>query len=186
MPFQAVTLLVLCVLGALSITASHADELELTTLKSLYSYKFGKFTQWPDNKLNSASTNFRYCILGQNPFSQNTLNMISGKSVQGIPLSVELFASGLVPKEVLSACHIVFITKSEKYRLATILLSLNNKSVLTISDIQGFSAKGGMVTLIDDRGKLRFQINPLALQQAALSISSKIMELAEIVNDGGL
>ncbi|MCK5356403.1 MAG: YfiR family protein [Methyloprofundus sp.] len=182
---QFVILLVLCILGPLPITTSRADELEIATLKTLYTYKFGKFTQWPDNKLNSASRQFQYCVLGQAPFSQNTLNMISGKLVQGIPLSVELFDSGLVPEEVLSACHIVFISSSERYRLATILASLKKKPVLTVSDIHGFSKKGGMITLVNDQGKLRFQINQQVLQQAELSISSKIMELAEIINEGG-
>ena len=56
--------------------------------------------------------------------------------------------------------------------------------VLTVSDIHGFSDSGGMITLVKDHGKLRFQINQKALQQANMSISSKIIELAEIIDVG--
>ena len=178
---QLVILLVLCISD---ISIGNADELDQATLKALYTYKFGKFTEWPDKKLNAATGQFQYCILGQNPFSQSTLKLIIGKSVQSVPLTVEVFDSGLVPEEVLSACHILFVSQSEKYRLSTILTSLKRASVLTISDIPEFSGQGGMITLTENRGKLRFQINPKALQQADIFISSKIMELAEIVDHG--
>jgi hypothetical protein len=62
--------------------------------------------------------------------------------------------------------------------------NLKQVSVLTISDIPKFSHQGGMITLIENLGKLGFQINPIALQQAEVSISSKIMELAEIIDKG--
>ncbi|NOQ13850.1 MAG: DUF4154 domain-containing protein [Methyloprofundus sp.] len=163
---------------------SHASELDQATLKVLYTYKFGKFTQWPDDKLNATNKHFQYCILGENPFSQKDLNMISGKSVQGLPLAIEVFDSGLVPQEVLARCHLVFISRSEKRRLATILSSLKKLPVLSISDMTEFSAQGGMITLIESEGKLHFQINPDALQQAHISMSSKIMELADIVAKG--
>lgn len=180
--FHLVTLLILCLSSVILTVGSHADELDQATLKVLYTYKFGKFTQWPDNRLNTTNQHFQYCILGENPFSQKTLNMIIGKSVQGLPLAVEVFDSGLVPQEVLEKCHLVFVSTSEKHRLATILSSLKKLPVLSISDITGFSAQGGMITLIESEGKLHFQINPDALQHAHISMSSKIMELADIVD----
>ncbi len=164
------------------IKTSFSGNIDPATLKALYTYKFGKFATWPDNKFNVSTNHFQYCILGQNPFPQNTLSVIEGKSVQGVPLAIEVFDTGLVPEEVLSTCHIVFISRSEKYRLATILSSLKFIPILTVSDIPGFSDKGGMITLVNELGKLRFQINQLALLHANLTISSKIMELAEIIN----
>jgi len=182
--FQLITLLVLCISGILPTSVCSADELEQAKLKVLYTYKIGKFAEWPDNKLNATTGNFQLCILGRNPFSQQALNMIIGKSVQGIPLSIETFDSSLITEEVLSTCHIVFISSSEKKRLSTILFSLQKMPVLTVSDIHGFSDSGGMITLVKDHGKLRFQINQKALQQANISVSSKIIELAEIIDVG--
>lgn len=173
--------IILCIISFSQISVGKADELDPAMLKAIYTYKFGKFTQWPDKKLNSAISHFLYCILGQNPFPLQTLDLVTQESVQGIPITIEVFESGLIPKEVLSRCHIVFISRSEKHRLSTILTSLKNTPTLTVSDILQFSEKGGMITLVKDRGKLRFQVNQKVLQQANLSISSKIMELAEII-----
>lgn len=182
--FQRVILLIIGLSCLLCSLAGNANELDKETLTALYTYKFGKFTRWPNKNLNSATKNFEYCILGVSPFSQMTMNMIIGKTVQGKPLTINVFGSGLIPETVLATCHILFISKSEKHRLSTIFHRLKKLSVLTISDIHGFSYLGGMITLIDKQNQLRFQINPLALQQANISISSKILKLAEIVGGG--
>jgi hypothetical protein len=180
--FHLITLLALCL--PVYISPGNTNELDKVMFKALYTYKFGKFTEWPDKKLNPNTPRFLYCILGRNRFSQKMKAIFNGKLVQDIPVKIEVFDSSLVAEKVLSSCHVLFINKSEKRRLSTIFNSLNHASILTISDIHKFSSRGGMITLIEDQGKLRFQINPDAIQQATLSISSKIMELAEIVNEG--
>ncbi len=181
---QAIILLTICLSCLIYPTAGNTDGLDKATLKALYTYKFGKFSKWPKEKVNLSTKKFEYCILGSSPFSQTTMNMMMGKTVQGLPLTIKVFGSGLIPEEVLSACHILFIGQSEKYRLSILFSRLKNLAVLTVSDIRNFSYQGGMITLIEDEGKIRFQINPISLQQAGISMSSKIMELAEIIEDG--
>ncbi len=180
---RLVVLLALCLSGFLHTGASNAEQMDQTTLKALYTYQFGKFTQWPDNKFNADTKQFQYCILGQNQFSQQMMRMFIGKTVQGLPMNIKVFDSGLVPETVLSKCHVLFISKSERHRLTTIFASLKQVPVLTISDIDGFSNQGGMITLTEKQGKIHFQINPKAIQLTGVSMSSKIMELAEIVNN---
>ncbi len=169
--------------GFLHAGTNNAEQMDKTMLKALYTYQFGKFTQWPEKKLNANTQQFQYCILGQSQFSQQMMRIFIGKTIQGLPLSIEVFDSGLAPEAVLSKCHVLFISKSERHRLATIFSSLERLPVLTISDIDEFSSQGGMITLTEDQGKIRFQINPEAIQLAHVSISSKIMELAEIVKN---
>lgn len=181
--FPPFALLVLWLCLSFPANADNSGGLDPELLKALYTYKFGKFAKWPDTQLNSTTKRFRYCILGRNQFSRQTLTMLSGKLVQNIPLFIDVFDSGLVSEEALSSCHILFINKSEKRRLATILESIAEDPVLTVSDIDQFSIQGGMITLTEKDGKVRFQINPKALRQSKISLSSKIMKLAEIVNE---
>ncbi len=180
--FQAVILLTIYFFSTIQIARpSYASELDPTMLKMLYTYKFGKFTRWPERKLNSSHKYFRYCILGQNQFSQSDLKMITGKLMQNVPISIEIFETGLAPKEALSSCHILFISTSERHRLGTILSSLSKAPILTVSDTPDFSSKGGMITLVEKQDKIRFKINLIASQKAELTISSKLLELAEII-----
>ena len=151
------------------------------TLKALYSYKFALFTDWPEIKLNKSNTTLEFCIIGRNPFGQTALEAIEGKPVKDKSLHVEVYSNGVLSEESLQRCHVVFISASETQRLPALLNSLQSFPILTVSDIPGFSNRGGMVTLIKSDDHIQFEINPDAINQAELSISSKIIELAKLV-----
>ena len=85
---------------------------------------------------------------------------------------------------VISGCHIVFISRSERWRLEKILQDLTGAPILTVSDIPEFSQQGGMITLLTVDRRLRFAINPVAVSRAGLKLSSKLLELAQIVGNG--
>lgn len=151
------------------------------TLKALYSYKFTLFTEWPEAKLNAGNATLEFCIIGRNPFGQSALDTIQGKPVKDKSLHVEVFNSGVLSEESLNHCHVAYISGSETQRLPALLKSLQHFPVLSISDIAGFSSRGGMITLIKSGDHIQFEINPGAINQAKIVISSKIIELATLV-----
>jgi hypothetical protein len=151
------------------------------TLKALYSYKFALFAEWPDAKQNTASANLEFCIIGRNPFGQAALDSILGKPVKAKNIHVEVFSNGVLSEESLNNCHVAFISSSEAHRLSAILDNLQRRPILSISEIPGFSSHGGMITLIKSGDHIQFEINPDAIQQAGLTMSSKIIELATLV-----
>jgi YfiR/HmsC-like len=151
------------------------------TLKALYSYKFALFTEWPEVKLNDGNATLEFCIIGRNPFGQAALDTIQDKPVKDKSIHVELYNSGVLSDESLNNCHVAFISGSEIQRLPALLNSLQHFPILTISDIAGFSSRGGMITLMKSGEHIQFEINPDAIKQAELTMSSKIIELATLV-----
>ncbi|MCK5905932.1 MAG: YfiR family protein, partial [Gammaproteobacteria bacterium] len=75
------------------------------------------------------------------------------------------------------------VSQSEKNHQQHILAVLRNRPILTISDIDGFSQKGGMITLININERIHFEINPVAFKRAGLKVSSKLIELARLVTE---
>ena len=181
---RSLSIAFLAVVVALSV---FADEQVLgeDTLKALYSYKFALFTEWPEEKLNDGSTALEFCIIGRNPFGQSALEAIQGKPVKEKSIQVEMYESGVLSEESLNSCHVAFIGNSELQRLPALLSSLQHFPILTVSDIAGFSSRGGMITLIKSGDHIQFEINPDAIKQAGLKVSSKIIELATVVNTSG-
>lgn len=169
-------------------TATQEKTIGEDTLKALYSYKFALFTEWPAAKLN-ANDGLRFCIAGKNSFSPTALTSIEGKLVKEKSLYIEVFENGLLSEESLDSCFILFVSSSETQRFPTILNAIRQLPILTISDIQGFSNHNGMITLVKSGDHIQFEINPDAIRQAGLSISSKIIELATTLvktkKDGG-
>jgi YfiR/HmsC-like len=182
-------LLILVVVFVTQLTnAAQENTLSEDTLKALYSYKFALFTEWPTAKLN-ANDSLGFCIAGKNPFSPTTLTNIEGKPVKEKSLHIEVFDSGLLSEESLDSCFILFVSRSETQRLPAILNAIRQLPILTISDIQGFSNHNGMITLVKSGEHIQFEINLDAINQAGLTISSKIIELAtalvKTTQDGG-
>lgn len=173
-------------LVATQVTDLGANQVPLddTLVRAVYCYKFGKFIRWPPAKLPTGEATLNFCVLGQNSFDRRALSAIEGRSVQGRTLAVALYKSGLIPDDALDLCHILYVGASEKQRLAPILASLDARPVLTISNIESFSQHGGMITLVQSQGRIRFEVNLRSLQRAGLTISSKILELAKVIDAG--
>ena len=61
--------------------------------------------------------------------------------------------------------------------------ALNGVPALTISDIDGFAAQGGMIGFATRDGKLSFQVNPAASGRAGLEIGAQLLQLATLVEE---
>jgi transcription-repair coupling factor (superfamily II helicase) len=78
----------------------------------------------------------------------------------------------------------LFISRSETDRLEQILASFVGKPVLTVSDVEGFARRGGMIDLATVSGKIQLRINLEAAKAARLTMSSKLLRPAKVVPSG--
>ncbi|MGZ8854240.1 MAG: YfiR family protein, partial [Thermoanaerobaculia bacterium] len=85
--------------------------------------------------------------------------------------------------DVLTPYQIVFISASEEAHLPEILRNLGHNSVLTVSDIDRFSLRGGVIEFRMVGNRLRFDINRSAAIAAQLNISSKLLSVARAVHE---
>lgn len=170
--------IVLAALLTATLLATPAGAADRYTLMAVYLYNFAKFTRWPAASFKTPEASLKLCVLGQNPFGV-ALDEISHKTVKTRPLNIKYF-----PRvAVVSDCHILFISRSERQRLAPILADIEGRPILTVSDIEGFTDRGGMIGLrLEDR-LLRFVINLEPARLAGLRLSSKLLELASAVMD---
>ena len=51
-----------------------------------------------------------------------------------------------------------------------------------MGDAEGFALRGGMIQFITEQNRIRFRINLKTARAAHLQISSRLLELAEVVN----
>ena len=171
--------LVLALLSALHVRSGLAQEKrpDAYAIMAVYTYNFAKFTEWPSTNTDVLNSALNLCVLGDDPFGL-ALNQIEGKTVKNHALRVRRY-----PRvAVISDCHIVFISRSEERRLDAILRDLDDTPVLTVSDIPDFAERGGMIALQTVDQRVRFSINTAATARAGLRLSSKLLELAYIVD----
>ncbi|MES2732377.1 MAG: YfiR family protein [Bacteroidota bacterium] len=146
-------------------------------IKAGFLFNFTQFIEWPASAFVSTETPIVIGVLGEDPFNAYLDEIVSGETVNGHPLVVQRFKT---ISEV-NTCHILFINITETAKLEEIVTSLKGRNILTVSDAANFMQQGGMIRFVTVNKKIQFQINPEATKEADLSISSKVLRLAEIV-----
>ena len=81
-------------------------------------------------------------------------------------------------------CQLVFVSASEAERLEPILSALRGKPILSVGETEGFARGRGVVRMILVENHVRLRINLEAARRARLSISSKLLRQAEILEPG--
>lgn len=176
---NAYRILIACLALAVAVTAMARADTGEYEVKAAFIYNFAKFVEWPETDA-GADAAMPLCILGDDPFGP-VLDTLNGRTIQGRSMNV-VRTRNLTD---LSRCSIVFVSSSERRRIDEIMQHLSGISgLLTISDIGGFAEHGGMIELrlADDR--VRFLVNLDSAGRAELSISSRILRLAQSVVAG--
>ncbi len=81
-------------------------------------------------------------------------------------------------------CHVLFVDRSQEKQLNAVLAALKGRSVLTVGDFDGFARRGGIIRFATVGNKIRLRVNLAAAQEAKLTISSKLLRPAQIVESG--
>jgi len=148
-------------------------------VKAAYLFNFGQFVEWPAQAWSSPSAPFEICVVGSDPFGSLLDDVTRGEALGGHPLRVRRVASAA---EV-SGCQILFIGRSESDRIVETLQTLQGRSVLTVTDIEGAENHGAMIVLRNDNKHIRMRINLAAAKASHLVISSKLLRPAEVVGN---
>jgi len=146
-------------------------------VKAVFLFNFAQFVEWPPSAF-SETNDIIIGVLGENPFGNFLGETVRGEEVNGHPLKVQHYAK----IEEIKACHILFINLTEALEIKHAITNLKPKHTLTVSDVDGFTAQGGMIRFFNEDKKTRMRINLPATKDAELKISSKLLRLAEIVS----
>lgn len=175
---SALVAMLFALVSAASISRAEPSPPREYQVKAAFLYTLLKFVEWPDGVAAGASPPLCIAILGQDPFGDD-LEAVKGKSAKGRPVVIKHYRRVEEVKE----CDLLFISSSERGRLARILRQLLGSPILTVADQEGFCEAGGMINLITVKNRVAFEINLAAAQRAGLRISSQLLKLARIVVD---
>jgi hypothetical protein len=156
-------------LGACSpVTAQSADVSEYG-MKAVLFYRLSQFVYWP--VADKAPSPLILCVVGKNPFGA----LINQLSQNGANIEVRLGAGDP------SACHLLFISRSEAGNLDSWLSRTESKQIVTVSDIPGFARAGGMIELPLEGERVSIVINRRTAQKKGLEFNAQLLRLARIV-----
>lgn len=154
-------------------TAPKIDDAQEYKVKGAILFLFSKFVQYPSNVISSNRPTV-IGILGVNPFDNYLQELVTKHTAKNRSFIIKHFKT---VSEV-ENCHILFISSSEEAKIGSILQKLSRMPILTISDIENFCQKGGIVRLLIVDRNIGFEVNLEAAKKAGLSIGSQMLNLA--------
>lgn len=157
-----------------------ADGLEYA-VKATYLYKFAPFVEWPDPVGEVPSETFDLCIVGNDPFGETIDRAVRGQAVGERPIVVRRFDRA----ERDAGCDVMYISSSGPQAPSDALDAVRGMPVLTVTDAAEHYRSRGIVNFVIRGGRVRFEIDMGAAAENGIAISSKLLNLAVFVREGG-
>ncbi len=142
-------------------------------VESAYLYNFGKFVTFPPEHA-STSDSFQICVIGKDPFGETLDTTLHDGTISGKKITAQRISN----MRQAQPCSILFISSSEEARLTAILKDASRLSLLTVSEIHHFAEQGGIVELVKQGDRIRFEVNLAAAQESHLTLSSELLKVA--------
>ncbi len=161
-------------LAAAGLLGQAVDEYQV---KAAFLYNFAKFVEWPREEFKTPRDPILVCVLGHNPFGTSLEDVIRGKTIDGRGVAFRQVSNA----QQAGACQILFVSSEDGQRFHSLARGLKPAGILTVGEMQGFAAEGGIINFKLDGDRVRFEINVDAAEHAQLRISSKLLSLAQIV-----
>lgn len=161
--------------GALAAAESRPPPSAPLHVKAAFLLNFAAFVTWPETAFADANAPVVVGVYGADPFGAVLDDVLAGEAVSGRPFLVRRIPRG----GDAGGCHILFVSESERGRMAAVLRAVRQKPVLTVADGAEFVAAGGMIGFVVERGRIRFRINQDAAKGAGITISSRLLRLAQ-------
>lgn len=159
---------------------ARADAQDVTevTLKGAFLFNFARFTEWPADALHP-DTAVSACVLGDRAVGDAFAKTVKGKQLGGRNIAV----TNIAPDGSIPPCHLLYLSGVTESRIAQIVSTLRDTPVLTVSDSDTFTKRGGIVQFFVESGKMKFRINSRSAKRARLQLSSRLLALAEVVDE---
>lgn len=154
----------------LSVTASAQNE----RFKALFLYNFTRYLEWPSSVQQG---DFVILVIGNKDKMTGELQLLASKKKVG---SRSIQVREMRDAGGVSQSHMVYVPKSEKSMLASVVAAAGGQPVVVVSDADGAIAKGASFNFTESGGKTQFEVSPSTLERHKIKVSSSLLSLGVV------
>ena len=154
-------------------------------IKAGFIFNFAKFVDWPPTTFAQPDSPIVIGILGTDPFGAIIDQIVQDKKIGGRGFVVKRLKWGTDLKD-LKECKILFVGASERVHIDELVQIVRGLPILTVGETPGFAEHGGVIRLVLEDNRVRFEVNVDAARQAGLTISSRLLTLARIIQQAAV
>jgi len=150
----------------------------MTELKAAMFIAIVKSVTWPETTFSKPTAPFVFGVMGDEAIAGVLSKMTEGKSVFQRRLDVRSISA---PAASAREVHALLFAGISGTRAKIVLTDVGNVPILTVGDGPDFLELGGMVGLVEEDRKLRFDVNRRNLERSGLKLGSEVLSLARRV-----
>lgn len=137
-------------------------------------YNLCKFIRWPEVAEAAPPEHFTICVPEDTALLESFRGM-EERRVGGLPVRVAPLADSGAD---LGQCQVLFLPSDAAPLIGAFLARAAALPLLTVSDLDGFADRNGMIELIRAGDRVRFAINVDVAKQAGLTIAAPLLGIA--------
>jgi hypothetical protein len=146
-------------------------------VKAMFVYNFLKFVEWPLNTSAGPKEPFVVAIIGEGETADSTERFLQSKTIGERPLVVRRIRWN----ESLAGVQAALVIENDARKLQRILEAAAPAGILTIGEGERFATEGGVIGLLVEDRRVRFDVDTTAAKNAGLRVSSKLLALTRVV-----
>jgi hypothetical protein len=154
-----------------------AQSATIGEVKAAFLYNFARFTEWPSDAFASESDPLVIGVVGDEVLRLTLEGIIRGKLVGTRLLKTRQVRDA----GDLAGAQMLYIGGTEVSRAEDFVNALQRTPVLTVGGVDRFCEKGGMINLLIEDNRVRFEIRLDATEHSRLKVSSRVLTLAKTV-----
>jgi hypothetical protein len=163
------------VVGGCAQAQAPADEAQI---KAAFVYNFLKFVDWPESSSRRSDDPLVVAIIGEGPTADAVATFLATRHVGDRPIVIR----HLVWDQSLAGVQAAFVNEADPRKLRRVFDAASGAAVLSIGETRDFALHGGVIGLLVEERRVRFDIDTDAAEAAGLHISSKLLALGRVVH----
>lgn len=188
-------LLTMVAMAAPRASGQGLDPERLAAVRAGMIVNFVRYTTWPEGAFEEDKSPIVVTIVGETDVDEALGKAAAGVVINGRTIQIEHALYPDPPEgereptaedleqfcRTLRESHAIYVGGSEEGRVEALLKAVEGHDVLTVSAIDGFAEKGGMLGLTIRGRRVAFDANESAIKETGLQVSSQVLKLARIV-----
>lgn len=150
-----------------------ASEQEVRAVVLLH---LARFVRWPDEAFPQPDSPLVIGIYKSDELAKILTQAVRDEKIDHRPIVCRSLAT---PGD-LEGCHLVFVGQAAVRPLAPLLMRLQSRPILLVSDAEGFLYLGGHVQFYSHSGEVKIRVAPRNLKAAQLAASSQLLRIARV------
>jgi hypothetical protein len=144
-------------------------------VKAAFVYNFMKFVEWPSDSHSGDS--LVVAVIGDGPVADAAERFLAGKQIADRRVVVRRTRWD----QPLNGIQVAFVTETDSKKLHRIFEAATAHAILSIGDADGFATAGGVIGLVVDDRKVRFDVDTTVADATGLKLSSRLLALSRVV-----